>query len=328
MHNKVFWICFCCLLICRDIALSQQKQLPFSSVPETTKQYVICKMAKDMRLCFIVLVKRELCCATSSSDLSFPQAFTLGLEPFKMLSCFKAARGRLLNNDVDVIYVSEENISLQPIMHDRSGAEYIVENGRQKKLNGNERWQFAPPYLPRLQNLPQQAIVLLMLGCLEKIDVGTLREPRSFWEDDPMRPLFDDASRLNLDDLMKKNDINLSITNRLFKVNTGNVFIVENVDIKSISSISSNQTGAIGKKSWQNPLAESYYLTFTSREVSEIVYLAYQLDGPSGTEGYAAACGRYPELLLPIQEIKTELGRRLRDALADQLPAAQGGKVP
>ena len=68
-------------------------------------------------------------------------------------------------------------------------------------------------------------------------------------------------------------------------------------------------------------------LRLSSREVSEIVYLAYQLDGPSGAEGYATACGRCPELLLPVHEITTELGRRLRDALADKLAAAQGDKA-
>ena len=69
-------------------------------------------------------------------------------------------------------------------------------------------------------------------------------------------------------------------------------------------------------------------LRLSSREVSELVFLAYQLDGPTGAEGYANACKRCPELLRPVDEIQTELGMRLRDALADRIATAQRVVTP
>ena len=64
----------------------------------------------------------------------------------------------------------------------------------------------------------------------------------------------------------------------------------------------------------------------SSEEVSEIVYIAYLLDGGAGQ--YAEARKRASELLLPIErsEFKTAIGQRVYAAVAGKIPGTNTGK--
>lgn len=299
------------------VALSQQLGIP--DVPESTKEYVVTKLSDGMLSSAIVLVERETNYNhyNSSNDLSFFQTFALGFERFRVLSCLKADQDGVFQKMSNHIYVSENSTSSLPIMHDRSGREFVIEDGKKKLVIGNERWKYAPPYSPRLQNLPQHSAILLCIDTLTDIDRRALREARSNWEEDPIRQVFEIASKSNLNEFLEKYGIEKSLTNRLFKITMGNVFLVAN------GHTAHNRT-----ESGKRVLHSVDFIILSSREVSELVFLAYQLDGPTGAEGYANACKRCPELLRPVDEIQTELGMRLRDALADRIATAQRVVTP
>ena len=61
---------------------------------------------------------------------------------------------------------------------------------------------------------------------------------------------------------------------------------------------------------------KSVLMHLSADEVSELVYLAYLVDG-NDAKGYAAAVVRCPKILKPVVEIKTPFGKRLQQALTE-----------
>ena len=69
----------------------------------------------------------------------------------------------------------------------------------------------------------------------------------------------------------------------------------------------------------------SVLMHLSAEEVSELVYLAYLIDGDAA--GYEASVVRCPKILKPVVEIKTTFGKRLRQALTEGGMLAQCGSA-
>lgn len=136
-----------------------------------------------------------------------------------------------------------------------------------------------------------------------------------------------DLTTLSDSDLLAKYQLDDIFSNHVYRVADGGIFHV------NYEAHRQPQDGDKDSSQWLRRVAQireedTSLIHLSSREVSELVFLAYQLDGSTGKDGYAAACERCPELLRPVEEIQTELGKRLREALANRIAAAQGEKAP
>ncbi len=166
-------------------------------------------------------------------------------------------------------------------------------------LEGRNRWMHYPPYDP-YQAYKDACVQLMLLTPEHKLDRKRIRLNGFPMKERTIQTIIGkDYKDQTSEELMAKLGVGKVFSNRVFRLNEGCAFHVD-------YPVTDNATEAL-------PEGSSALMHLSAEEVSELVDLAYLVDGDAS--GYAAAVARCPEILKPVTEIKTTFGKRLRQAL-------------
>ncbi|MDO5318677.1 MAG: hypothetical protein Q4G65_08635 [bacterium] len=188
--------------------------------------------------------------------------------------------------------------------------------GTKKGRGRHERWRLVPPYdidygwfcraeTARLAFLTPERCPLvdrvdgdhhIRISLLHTASGGTIKT--------------EDAKRMKPEELLRELGVESVFSNRVFSLNEGCVFHVD-YELPRLKQESKNRVP---------DEVPPEVMRLSSEEVSEVVRLAYAVDGDAA--GYDAACARCPQLLKPVTEFRTGIGRMLREALS------AGGMLP
>ena len=142
--------------------------------------------------------------------------------------------------------------------------------------------------------------------------------------------MAEDAMTLESDEFLNKYGLFEVFSNQVFRICANGIFQVdfEVADIPTATpppplgpSISQIED-SIRKAREQS----TDILHLSHEEVSEIVYLAYLLEGKNGTILYEEARRQNLAILLPVDHLQTEIGKRLYDALKERIESIAGNE--
>ena len=235
----------------------------------------------------------------------------LGLEAYR---CIEMLKGDPTVADYTVCYLyrpPRAGYCLPPITYYGSLGCYEdwgSLEGQVTPIVGDREWLFFPPYDPQRSD-SREYVQLMFLTPEPVLDV------RRLWPHGH-GPLYkkvgEDPRNLTADELMRKLGIEHVFSNRVFRMNAGCVFQVDypvpELDWRGMGSKEELDACLMNAR-----LKEKIYMGLTPTEVSEIVCLAYAVDGDE--RGYVAACARCPRILKPVGRVQTVIGRRLLAAL-------------
>ena len=164
-------------------------------------------------------------------------------------------------------------------------------------LEGRNRWMHYPPYDP-YQAYKDVCVQLMLLTPEHELDKNRIRLMKEWTMQTIIGKDYKDQAS---EELMAKLGVEKVFSNRVFRLNEGCAFHVDDPE-------ADNATDAL-------PDGSSALMHLSAEEVSELVYLAYLVDGDAA--GYSAAVARCPKILKPVTGIKTTFGKRLQQALLD-----------
>lgn len=115
-------------------------------------------------------------------------------------------------------------------------------------------------------------------------------------------------------ELMEKLRIEEAFASRVFRLNEGCVFLVDH-PLGELERLYPREDGLMtcDPYGWEARTDRRYLIQLTREEVSELVYLAYAVNGEAAE--YRAAQGKWGEFLDPVSAIRTTIGSRLQSML-------------
>lgn len=189
--------------------------------------------------------------------------------------------------------------------------------GKRVWVTGRMIWKYLPPYDP-YQSYMDEFVHLMLLTPETQLDMARLKPDK--WH--PSEKTLTGILGLGYTNMvarqaMQKLKVEAAFSNRVFRMNEGCDFQVD----YQLPEIGLSWRGLESKERHMERLksiqdGNSVLMHLSAEEVSELVYLAYLVDG-GDTKGYEAAVVRSPQILKPVAEIKTAFGKRLRQALLD-----------
>ena len=200
--------------------------------------------------------------------------------------------------------------------------------GKRVWVTGRMIWKYLPPYDP-YQSYMDEFVHLMLLTPETQLDMARLKPNK--WH--PSEKTLTGILGLGYTNMvsrqaMQKLKVEAAFSNRVFRMNEGCDF---QVDYQLPETLGLTWRGLEPKERHMERLksiqaGNSVLMHLSAEEVSELVYLAYLVDGDDA-KGYAAAVLRCPKILKPVSEIKTTFGKRLLQALTEGGMLAQGGSV-
>ena len=179
-------------------------------------------------------------------------------------------------------------------------------------------WKYLPPYDP-YQSYMDEFVHLMLLTPETQLDMARLKPDK--WH--PSEKTLTGILGLGYTNMvsrqaMQKLKVEAAFSNRVFRMNEGCDF---QVDYQLPGTLGLTWRGLEPKERHMERLksiqaGNSVLMHLSADEVSELVYLAYLVDG-NDAKGYAAAVLRCPKILKPVAEIKTTFGKRLQQALTE-----------
>lgn len=177
-----------------------------------------------------------------------------------------------------------------------------IEPGKLVWLTGRKKWMYYPPYDP-YQASHDACVQLMLLTPEHKLDKRRIKlNGYSTKEWTIQSVIGKDYKSQTSEELMAKLGVEKVFSNRVFRLNEGCAFHVDDPTSGGVAEDVSEAPSAL--------------MHLSADEVSELVYLAYLVDG-NDAKGYAAAVVRCPKILKPVVEIKTPFGKRLQQALTE-----------
>lgn len=190
--------------------------------------------------------------------------------------------------------------------------------GKRVWVTGRMIWKYLPPYDP-YQSYMDEFVHLMLLTTETQLDMARLKPDK--WH--PSEKTLTGILGLGYTNMvarqaMQKLKVEAAFSNRVFRMNEGCDF---QVDYRLPETLGLSWRGLEPKERHMERLksiqaGNSVLIHLLSEEVSELVYLAYLVDG-GDTNGYEVAVVRCPKILKPVTEIKTTFGKRLRQALTE-----------
>lgn len=184
--------------------------------------------------------------------------------------------------------------------------------GRFIPLTEKNLWKYMPPYDPYL-SFQDEFVRLMILTPESELDVKCIRPDKFPCNVTNFITIVGkDYTNQTSAAIMRALHVEAAFSNRVFRMNEGCAFQVDypipDLDWRGSGTVEEHRMRLAKVQSGNTVL-----MHLSAREVSEIVYLAYLVDGDS--KGYVTACSRCPKILSPVKEFKTEIGTRLAEAL-------------
>ena len=190
--------------------------------------------------------------------------------------------------------------------------------GKRVWVTGRMIWKYLPPYDP-YQSYMDEFVHLMLLTPETQLDMARLKPDK--WH--PSEKTLTGILGLGYTNMvsrqaMQKLKVEAAFSNRVFRMNEGCDF---QVDYQLPGTLGLTWRGLEPKERHMERLksiqaGNSVLMHLSADEVSELVYLAYLVDG-NDTKAYAAAAARCPNILKHVTEIKTTFGKRLQQALTE-----------
>lgn len=321
-------------------AVSNHCDQNFDSLPTNVREYVVHSITDCVRTTSIVLTRDW---RPAETNLFLVRKWEMESEPIflglhnalglRRCQCVEILKGNLSVGRNEVCYLYDvRRMYCPPVVMFPEGNggpfdlepeefAYYNENDRKmKKGKGKlERWKLRPPYDPYSYNrcipdavslmflTPEHQLLMDRMGSRD-YNLGCHMNP-FYWTRKATFHKIADAKKMRREELMKTLGVEAAFSNRVFSLNEGCTFHVDYYPPR----LEWKPEELVHHKPQPKML-------LSSEEVSEVVRLAYAVDGDAA--GYDAACARCPQLLKPVTEFRTGIGRMLREALS------AGGMLP
>ena len=287
--------------------------LSFASVSEERQAYVVESLASTLTTAdVVVLHSRSDEVFRDDGEMDETVSLVLNVWPIRFPVVLKG-RESILPYSVGYIYKPDWYVpGLREIRTERKPS--ARKGGR----------GFLPPYFPTLDTTDD----LMRLVFLARQTVPI--KARLLQRDSGARRqmIYDDANAMEETAFTEKYNLTAVFSNQVYSVVEGCIFHVD-LPVPKLPRTALMEANAAMLAADQARLSyfqrNSNLIHLSPEEVSEIVYIAYLLDG--GAERYAEASRRAPELLLPIEkpEFRTAIGRQVFAAVAGKIPESKTG---
>ena len=300
---------FCIYLLCCLTHLSAAAEV-FDNADGKVQEYVVKQLSLAFRNCDIAIVQDRWDDGFRvDSGLKPGQIRSLDLRKMRLLRILK---GLPLAKYNEVIYLYTPFDKEWFIMSE-------VRSGRPHRAE--------PPYRPLFLSDDLMRLVL-MRRQIEPLKERILKSDR----DPRLKPFLEDASELvsgkmTAANFMSKYDLTDNFSNKVYSVIEGCVFqvdypapVMEETELMRMNK----QNLQLTKARVTDSKKMTRLIHLTPREASEIIFIAYQLEGKKGFDQYAAVAKGDP-LLEPMEpaEFKTTIGKQLFEVMKPEIEAVR-----
>jgi hypothetical protein len=272
----------------------------FDELDSRTKNYIIEQLARALPDANIAIIhgRRDESYRSGDATLSVYHQVPLGLIRGRLVTILKGDPGL---GDYEVIYF------------------YVPERVAPGRPRPRTRHSVSPPYHPAFSffdNLTRLVLMNRETSILkERILPGYSKRTKQ------MKEFIEDTFSMDTEDLMDKHKLRDVFSYRVFRLIDGCMFHVE----WPVPDLPETKLMSMNWDNWQLTKAQTpevqewskkSLMHLSDREVSEIVFIAYMLEGDEGIAKYSEAA-RSQNLLLPMTEpvFKTEIGSKLFEML-------------
>lgn len=296
---------------------------PFTQGSPEVQEYVVCCITNLLRKSSIALMQKRTDEGQRLECVPMPYFYVweLGLPAFRCVEMLKGDPS-VAGYSVCHLYATPRNaLELQEITEwsdppePDDGSFAYVENGKIHHGKGKEIWRIKPPYDPYRTYWLEEFVVLMFLTPEHRLDMRRVKPDVSPWGTNTIAHVLGgaDARKMSSAELMKRLELEHVFSNRVFRMNDGGMFQVDYPvpELEWRKRLMSKDEYARYVRGQQE--GATCFMHLSSDEVSEIVWLAYRLDGD--LKGFESACRRCPKILHPVDEVKTKIGRMVQDAL-------------
>jgi len=171
-------------------------------------------------------------------------------------------------------------------------------------VTGRMIWKYLPPYDP-YQSYMDEFVHLMLLTPESRLDMARLKPDKWHPSEKTLLGILGSGyTNMVARQAMHKLKVETAFSNRVFRMNEGCDF---QVDYRLPGTLGLTWRGLEPKERHMERLksiqaGNSVLMHLSAEEVSELVYLAYIVDG-GGTKEYEAALVRCPKILKPVAEI-------------------------
>ncbi|MCA1809704.1 MAG: hypothetical protein LC725_09695 [Lentisphaerae bacterium] len=270
----------------------------FNDLDVRTKIYIIETVSGTISNSDIAILhgRRDETYRRKDAPLDIYHEIPLGLRRWRFIAMLKGFSS-LKNNEVVYIYIPERSAP-----------------GRTFTWN---RYSPPPPYRPQFSCDDLMRLVFIQRQTFPLKN----RILAGYREREQMTQFIDDALAMDEADLMEKYNLKDVFAHYVYQLMEGCVFQVD----YPIPEMPVTESMRMNWDNWQLTKAHtpevqkhSNLVHLSNREISEIVFIAYMLDGEASIAKYAEACADNDQILVPISEpvFETEIGKMLFDAVS------------
>lgn len=303
----------------------------FDSAPRDVQDFVVLQLANCITNSHLVLVyspcEQEL--ANCPAIMPYHVRYELGLAE---TYCVEVLKGDISNGGFKRCYLYEtprRAFALPPlfeidtVMADGPQFAYYDQGtpkkpyaGKKVYVSGRMLWRYFPPYDP-YRSYRDEFVKLMLLTPEPTLDVTRIKLNKWHCGSSTIADVIGkDYTRRSPAEIMRKLAVETAFSNRVFRMNEACAF---QVDFRIPDNIAFKWHGLEAKELHMERLkgiqaGNSVLMHLSSEEVSEIVYLAYLADG-NDLSGYETAISRCPEVLKPVSEVRTAVGKRVNGIL-------------
>jgi hypothetical protein len=280
---------------------SDAPRITFDTLNNRAQQYIIKSLSHAVQVSDVaVLHTRSDEWLRKDKNMDYRVRIVLGLLKFRFSAMLKGCSS-ISAYDILYIYAPKRQARGQP----------VIRVGRPRREE-----DFASPYFASLS--PGDNLMRLVF--IER-QMAPLRERvlEGYRNRTGMREIVENALAMSEDELMDKYNLRDVFADRVYQVVEGCVFRVD-YPAPEMPETEAMRMNAVNQKLSEARVPDlqkmSNLVHLSAREVSEIVFIAYMLEGDEGLAQYAAISRSSP-ILLPIAEpiFKTEIGKKLFEAL-------------
>lgn len=286
----------CCLL-----AKAAWAAVVFAGANSRTQSYIVASLAEAIDGSTIAILHSQCDDVYRTEGRNVAVQYALGLSAFR---CVAVLKGHWHGDYSVFLYVYPPK----------------------RKLRTARSGHLPPPYRPMMW--PGDELPRLVLMRPEFLPLKDRVVPSQ--RDAEMRRIAEAAMDLPEEAFIQKNNLADMFSNQVYRVMDACIFQADHPipDLPETDNIRANINNLKAMKTRVPDLQEmSNLIRLSAREVSEIVFTAYWLEGAEGAAKYAGSCVAHPAVLVPLSgpaDFETEIGKRLFDAVtAKKIPETE-----
>ncbi len=279
----------------------------FDTAPPRTQRYIVESLADAITSCEVaVLLGRSDEWLRSDDVLNIDHRHGFDLRSFRHVASLKSA---VFLPHYGPCYVYPPKSYITPRIR--------VRHPKSEK-------DLSPPYRPRFPGGENLTVLMFLRHVTKPLEDRILPASKQ------REGISGEVSRLGVEAYMEKHELREVFSSRVFLALEGCMFRVDHPvpELPETKAMRLNHANQVLTEARVPELQRtSGLITLSSREVSEVVFTAYWLEGADeGAAKYAAACAANPAILLPLAapaDFETEIGKRLFEAVKAKPPVQE-----